>query len=70
MPGDNCSGNGCRYVCSSATQKNITTLRAYGNYIIEAENGELASGLEGKGRMQEPEVIVDYITTLFSKKKV
>ncbi|MBN1462760.1 MAG: bifunctional phosphopantothenoylcysteine decarboxylase/phosphopantothenate--cysteine ligase CoaBC [Paludibacteraceae bacterium] len=52
-----------------ATQKNITTLRAYGNYIIEAENGELASGLEGKGRMQEPEVIVDYITTLFSKKK-
>ena len=33
-----------------ATTKNITTLQSYGNYIIEPESGELASGLEGKGR--------------------
>ena len=41
----------------TATQKNIKTLRSYGNIIIEPETGELASGLEGKGRMEEPAVI-------------
>jgi phosphopantothenoylcysteine decarboxylase/phosphopantothenate--cysteine ligase len=48
-----------------ATQKNIETLRSYGNHIIEPESGELASGLEGKGRMQEPEAIVDYLRNFF-----
>lgn len=48
-----------------ATQKNIETVRSYGNHIIEPESGELASGLEGKGRMQEPEVIVDYLRNFF-----
>lgn len=52
-----------------ATQKNIETLRSFGNHIIEATTGELASGLEGKGRMQEPEEIVVYLEKLFSKKK-
>ncbi len=51
------------------TQKNIETLRSFGNQIIEANTGELASGLEGKGRMEEPEEIVGYLIDLFSKKK-
>ena len=39
-----------------AVQKNINTLSAYGNHIIEPSSGFLASGLEGKGRMEEPEI--------------
>ena len=41
-----------------ATQRNIQNLQADGNIIFEAATGELASGLEGKGRMEEPEEIV------------
>ncbi len=52
-----------------ATLKNIETLKSYGNYIIEATTGELASGLEGKGRMEEPEMIVVKLKTIFEKKK-
>lgn len=37
-----------------ATQRNLQILKSYGNLIIEPENGELASGLIGKGRMEEP----------------
>lgn len=48
-----------------ATQHNLDTLRNYGNYIIEPECGFLASGLEGKGRMEEPEAIVNYIDRAF-----
>ncbi len=44
-----------------ATQKNIETLRDYNCCIIEPQSGYLASGLEGKGRMQEPEQIVTFI---------
>lgn len=47
------------------TKQNINTLRSFGNYIIEPTVGELASGLEGKGRMEEPEVIVRYINDYF-----
>lgn len=39
------------------TQKNIATLRSFGNIIIEPTTGELASGFDGKGRMEEPEQI-------------
>lgn len=49
----------------TATQKNIKTLRSYGNIIIEPETGELASGLEGKGRMEEPAVIAKSLETYF-----
>ncbi|HUX53192.1 MAG TPA: bifunctional phosphopantothenoylcysteine decarboxylase/phosphopantothenate--cysteine ligase CoaBC [Williamwhitmania sp.] len=52
-----------------ATQKNIQTLRTYGNHVIEPTSGELASGLVGKGRMEEPEAIVAYLTNFFSEKK-
>ncbi|MGP1350593.1 MAG: bifunctional phosphopantothenoylcysteine decarboxylase/phosphopantothenate--cysteine ligase CoaBC [Hoylesella marshii] len=51
-----------------ATQKNIKTLREYGNIIIEPASGFLASGLEGKGRMEEPEKIVAFIDHHFEQK--
>jgi len=52
-----------------ATIINIETLRAFGNIILEPATGELASGLEGKGRMAEPEDIVKEIKRFFTKKK-
>ena len=48
-----------------ATQRNIATLKATGNIIIDAEAGELASGLSGKGRMAEPETIVGVLANYF-----
>ncbi len=51
-----------------ATQQNIKLLQNRGNYIIEATSGELASGLEGKGRMEEPSVIVNIIDEFFNNK--
>ena len=53
-----------------STQKNISTIKSYGNTIIDPEDGELASGLSGKGRMAEPETIVEEIKCFFSKKKI
>lgn len=52
-----------------AVQKNIQTLQSYGNRIIEPDEGELASGLSGKGRMAEPENIVEQIISFFERKK-
>lgn len=52
-----------------ANQKNLNTLRSYGNHIIEPAAGELASGLIGKGRMEEPEAIVDYLRNYFQTKQ-
>ena len=50
----------------SATQENIEILKGRGNHIIEAANGFLASGLEGKGRMEEPEAIVARLEQYFN----
>lgn len=50
-----------------STQANMKTLLSYGNHIIEPESGSLASGLEGKGRMEEPEVIADRLDQFFSE---
>ena len=50
-----------------STQKNLETLRGYGNHIIEPANGFLASGLEGKGRMEDPENIVKSLEYFFSE---
>lgn len=50
----------------ASTQKNIKTLRNFGNHIIESGSGFLASGLEGKGRMEEPENIVKALADFFS----
>lgn len=49
----------------TSTQENIDTLKRRGNHIIEAGSGFLASGLEGKGRMEEPEVIVAFLEQYF-----
>ena len=43
------------------TQQNLERLRSFGNHIIEPQIGFLASGLEGKGRMEEPEKIVEIL---------
>lgn len=49
-----------------AAQSNMQKLLTYGNFIIDAEEGELASGLEGKGRMAEPEVITEFLRSHFA----
>ena len=50
------------------TQQNMERLKSFGNQIIEPASGFLASGLEGKGRMEEPENIVAYLDMYFEKK--
>jgi len=52
----------------TAMQRNLESLKSIGNIIIEPSFGELASGLEGKGRMEEPEHIVLYLDDFFTKK--
>jgi len=58
------------------TQQNLKLLASYGNHIIEPATGELASHLQGKGRMEEPEKMVQILNDFFgqqatlSKKKV
>ena len=52
-----------------STKRNIELLRSYGNHIIEASEGELASHLVGKGRMEEPENIVAVLERFFAQKE-
>ena len=52
-----------------STQKNLETLRSYGNHIIEPASGELASHLVGKGRMEEPDVIIRCLEEYFAEKE-
>lgn len=49
-----------------STQRNMNILRSYGNVIIKPASGELASGLEGKGRMEEPAIIAEEISEFFT----
>lgn len=49
-----------------STQQNLQRLRSYGNHIIEPTSGELASHLEGKGRMEEPENIIRMLERHFA----
>ena len=49
-----------------STQQKLATLRSYGNHIIEPEEGELASHLIGKGRMEEPEKIIEVLEDFFA----
>lgn len=51
-----------------STQKNLDTLRSYGNHIIEPASGELASHLVGKGRMEEPDIIIRHLEDYFASK--
>ncbi|MCB0512382.1 MAG: bifunctional phosphopantothenoylcysteine decarboxylase/phosphopantothenate--cysteine ligase CoaBC, partial [Bacteroidetes bacterium] len=52
-----------------SNQKNIQTLVAFGHHLLEVNDGELASGLIGKGRMAEPEEIIETLNTFFTEKK-
>ena len=52
-----------------STQHNLDILRSYGNHIIEPASGELASHLVGKGRMEEPEKIVEALESFFAKQE-
>ena len=49
------------------TRQNMERLQSFGNRIIEPQSGFLASGLEGKGRMEEPETIVEALDSYFSE---
>ncbi len=51
----------------SSTITNLKVLASFGHIIIAAENGELASGLSGEGRMAEPEHIIDAVRLFFEK---
>ena len=53
----------------ASTQHNLEILRSYGNHIITPQSGFLASGLEGKGRMEEPEAIVEAVEAFFSREE-
>lgn len=59
-----------------STQQNLERLRSFGNHIIEPAEGELASHLVGKGRMEEPDKIIAVLEeffasrTVFEKKKI
>ncbi|MDR0798687.1 MAG: bifunctional phosphopantothenoylcysteine decarboxylase/phosphopantothenate--cysteine ligase CoaBC [Dysgonamonadaceae bacterium] len=49
-----------------STQHNLELLKSYGNHIIESASGFLASQLEGKGRMEEPDTIVEILERFFA----
>jgi len=51
-----------------STKKNLEVLKSYGHTIIEPTSGELASGLCGAGRLQEPDVIFEIVSGLLKKK--
>src|ERR1044072_5585615 len=53
-----------------STKKNIEALKSYGNILIDVETGELASGLYGEGRMEEPENIVLFLIENFFRKDI
>ena len=50
-----------------STVKNLALAEEYGHYIIPAEEGELASGLIGKGRLAEPDTILEYVKSFFQE---
>lgn len=52
-----------------STRRNLDLLRSYGNHIIEPAEGELASHLVGKGRMEEPERIIEVLERFFSRQQ-
>ncbi len=52
-----------------STKANIETIRSYGNKVIPVNNGELASGLIGAGRMAEPEEIIHWLEIFFNQEK-
>lgn len=59
----------CDMFAHPATQANLDILRSRGAAVIDSPEGELASGLSGKGRMAEPEAIVRFVDEILSEKK-
>jgi phosphopantothenoylcysteine decarboxylase / phosphopantothenate---cysteine ligase len=53
-----------------STQNNIQKLKSFGNFIIEPNSGELASGLVGEGRMSEPQEIVNRLNEFYSRNRL
>ena len=53
----------------TSTQRNLELLRSYGNHVIEPAEGELASHLQGKGRMEEPDRIVEIVASFFASEQ-
>lgn len=53
-----------------STQQNLDRLRSFGNHIIEPAEGELASHLIGKGRMEEPDKIISVLEEYFASKTI
>ncbi len=53
-----------------STASNLQTVTSYGNFVIPVNNGELASGLIGNGRMAEPEQIVQWLENYFTQKSI
>lgn len=53
-----------------STQQNLDRLRSFGNHIIEPAEGELASHLVGKGRMEEPDKIITVLEAFFTSQTV
>jgi phosphopantothenoylcysteine decarboxylase / phosphopantothenate---cysteine ligase len=52
-----------------STQKNLEILKSFGNHVIEPQTGELASGLSGPGRMEEPEIIMEHIIRVLANRE-
>lgn len=52
-----------------STQHNLDILRSYGNHIIEPASGELASHLVGRGRMEEPQKIIEVLEAFFARQQ-
>ncbi len=50
-----------------STQRNISMLISYGNTVLGPDRGELASGLQGEGRLREPEILFENIQEVFQK---
>ncbi len=53
----------------ASTKSNLAKISSFNNYIIPVENGELASGLIGEGRMAEPENILHWVENFFTHKQ-
>jgi phosphopantothenoylcysteine decarboxylase / phosphopantothenate---cysteine ligase len=51
----------------ASTKENLEKLQSFGNHIIPVDNGELASGLTGEGRMAEPEAITGWLEDFFGR---
>jgi phosphopantothenoylcysteine decarboxylase/phosphopantothenate--cysteine ligase len=51
-----------------AVRENLQRVQSFGNFLLDAESGELASGLSGQGRMMEPEHILDQVERFFTGK--